>query len=171
MPPQAADARPGSSDGAMPARRALRLGFCALFFGLELCAIAWGKLAPDHVLGFQMFNESSTLTIHLLREEERRHKRVLIPVPGGRWRAPDASGRWHEHAWGDRVRYQPLGTLEREVHARYGLDGQLFHLKAALKDVVAHLPDDARTLALVADVETKRNGVRGETLRLRAAKP
>lgn len=170
MPPHAADVRPSSGDGAAFARKA-RLGFCIVFFGLELCSIAWGKRTPDHVFGFEMFNESSTLTIHLLREEERRHKRVLVPVRDGRWRAPDASGNWHEHAWSDRVRYQPLGTLEREVHARYGLAGQLLHLQAALEDVAAHLPDDARTLAVVADVETKRNGVRGQTLRLRAEKP
>jgi hypothetical protein len=57
------------------------------------------------------------------------------------------------------------------VHAKYGLDGQLFHLQAALDDFVRHIPDDERTRALVAEVDTQRNGTPGPHLRLRAEKP
>ena len=141
------------------------------FFGLELVGIAWGQRAPDHVLGFQMFNETSRLTVHLFREVVRRRKRVLVPIPDGRWQAPDTSGQLREHAWQDRVRYSPLNVLETSMHARYGLAGQLFHLQAALDDVVRHLPDDPSTLALVAKVDTTRNGVPGPELQLRAEKP
>jgi hypothetical protein len=118
-----------------------------------------------------MFNESSRLTIHLFREIRAKRGRTLVAVPGGRWQAPDESGQLHSYAWQDRVRYFPISALDTSVHARYGLDGQLFHLQAALRDVVQHIPDDTRTLALVAEVDTIRNGAPGPQLRLRAEKP
>jgi hypothetical protein len=118
-----------------------------------------------------MFNESSRLTIHLFREVARKRQRVLVPVPDGRWRAPDANGQLRDYAWHDRVHYFPLNVLETSVHARYGLAGQLFHLQAALDDVVRHIPDDTVTLALVAQVETIQNGAPGAPLQLRAEKP
>jgi hypothetical protein len=148
-----------------------RAAFVVAFFGLELAGIAWGQRAPDHVLGFQMFNETSRLTIHLFREVERKHKRVLLPVPNGHWQAHDAHGNQRDYAWQDRVRYSPLDVLEKSVHARYGLAGQLFHLQAALDDVVRHIPEDESTRALVAKVDTLKNGAPGPQLQLRAEKP
>jgi len=157
----------GTSHSALIARAA----FVVLFFGLELVGIAWGQRTPDHVLGFQMFNETSRLTIHLFREVQKKRKRVLVAVPDGHWQAPDADGKLRAYAWQDRVQYWPLNVLETSVHARYGLDGQLFHLQAALDDMVRHIPEDTATLALVAKVETLRNGVAGPELQLRAEKP
>ena len=148
-----------------------RVLFVILFFGLELTAIVWGQRTPDHVLGFQMFNESSRMTIHLFREVQGKKKRGLVAVPSGHWQAPDASGQQHDYAWQDRVRYFPLNTLETDLHAPYGLSAQLFHLQAALEDVAAHIPNDMRTQALVAQVETAKNRVPGPTVRLRAEKP
>ncbi len=143
-----------------------------MFFGLELAGIAWGQRTPDHALGFQMFNESSQLTIHLFREVERRGQRVLVAVSDGHWQAPDASGQLRDYAWHDRVGPQalPLNTLELSRHATYGLPAQLFRLQAALDDMVRHLPTDTETLALVAQVETLQNGRPGQR-ELRAAKP
>jgi len=144
----------------------------ALFFGLELAAIAWGQHTPDHVLGFQMFNESSRLTIHLFREVVvKKRKRVLLPVPSGHWQAPDASGQLRDYVWQDRIHYWPLNVLEQSMHAPYGLAGQLFHLQAALDDVVRHIPNDTTTLALVAKVDNTKNGVPGAEQQLRAEKP
>jgi hypothetical protein len=140
------------------------------FFGLELVGIAWGQRTPDRALGFQMFNETSRLTIHLFREVKQKRKRVLVPVPEGRWQAPDASGRLRDYAWQDRVLSRPLSVLNKSVRARYGLAAQLFHLQAALDDAVRHLPEDRETLALVAKVDTLRNGLPGQ-LELRADKP
>jgi hypothetical protein len=148
-----------------------RAAFVVLFFGLELFGIAWGQRAPDKALGFQMFNESSRITIRLFREVERRKSRVLLPLPDGRWRARDASGKLRDYAWVDRVRTFPLYVLGESVHAPYGLNAQLFRLQAALDDVARHTPEDTRTLAFVAEVETIRNGRPGPTLRLRAEKP
>jgi hypothetical protein len=148
-----------------------RVLFVVLFFGLELAGVAWGQRTPDHALGFQMFNESSRLTIHLFRELQSKRKRVLVPVAGGRWQAPDPSGVVREYAWRDRVRYFPLDTLDTSLHAPYGLGAQLFHLQAALDDMAAHIPNDTRTRALVAEVETVKNRVPGPSVRLRAEKP
>ena len=157
----------GTSHLALTARAA----FVALFFGLELVGLAWGQRAPDHVLGFQMFNESSQLTIHLFREVAEKRERVLVPLAGGRWQAPDASGTLRDYAGHDRVRYFPLTELETRVNAKYGISAQLLRLQAALDDVVRHIPDDASTLALVAQVDTIKNGQPGPQLQLRAAKP
>ena len=149
-----------------------RAAFAVAFFALELAGIAYGQSAPDHVFGFQMFNESSRLTIHLFREVERAGRRELVPLADGRWQAPDADGQPHAHAWQDRVGAQayPLNMLERSVHASYGLSAQLFRLQAALDDTVRHLERDAETRALVAQVDTLQNGRTG-LLRLRADKP
>jgi hypothetical protein len=151
------------------------LAVLALFFGLELVGIAWGQLAPDHVLGFQMFNESSRLTIRLLREVpgkgRNQTRRKLVPVRDGSWTAPDASGNPRVYRWTDRVTYWPLSALGREVPAKYGQRAQLFRLQAALEDVVRNIPHDTQTLALIAEVQTTRNGGAPEVVRLRAAKP
>ena len=157
----------GSSQLTLVARAA----FVALFFGLELAGIVWAQRVPDHVLGFQMFNESSQLTIHLFREVAKKGQRVLLPAPGGRWQAPDASGTLRDYAWQERVRYVPLTSVETKVDAKYGLSAQLLRLQAALDDVARHIPDDTSTLALVAQVDTVKNGVPGPQLQLRAEKP
>jgi hypothetical protein len=159
-----------------PSRSLLDLGprarvlFVVGFLGLELCAIAWGQLAPDHVLGFQMFNESSRMRIELFREVERKGRRKLVPVPDGAWSAPDSQGRPRDFAWQSRIKHYTLRELGRERHANYGLDAQLFRLQGALDDMVRNIPDDTRTKALVAVVEARRNG-RPETHRLRAERP
>jgi hypothetical protein len=145
-----------------------RVPFVCLFLGLELAGIAWGQRAPDHVLGFQMFNESSRITIRLFREVERKRRRVLIPLPDGRWQAPDSSGKLRDYSWHDRVHYYPLTALGSSVPAKYGLAAQLFRLQAALDDVMEHVPADTRTKALVAVVEATRNGAAPQTHRLRA---
>ena len=152
-------------------RLVARAAFVIAFFGLQLVGIAWGKRTPDHVLSFQMFNETSRLTIHLFREVKQKRKLVLVPVPDGHWQAPDANGHLRNYAWQERVHYYPLNVLNASVHARYGLAAQLFHLQAALEDAVRHLPEDRATLALVAKVDTLQNGSPGPQVELRADKP
>lgn len=149
------------------------LAFVLGFFALELYGIAWGQRAPDHVLGFQMFNEASRLEVHLFREvrSKGKTKRKLVRVLQGHWQAPDSAGNLRDYHWGDRVRYWPLWALDRQVPAKYGRAAQLFRLQAALNDVAAHIPEDTQTLALVAEVATSLNGAPSETVRLRAEKP
>lgn len=148
-----------------------RAAFAVVFFTVELSGVLWGQTAPDRVIGFQMFNESSRITIHLSRELRRKGKTVRVPMPNGRWRARDARGTMRDYDWQTRVRGAPLNVLEQSVHASYGLDAQLFRLQAALNDAVRHIPDDTQTLALVAEVDTIRNGRPGPRVTLRAEKP
>jgi hypothetical protein len=147
-----------------------RVAFAATFFGLELGGIAWGQRVPDHVAGFQMFNESSRLSVQLFRETRKKGKRVLTPLPDGSWMVRTADGRTTRYAWRDRVTVKPLTQLGQMADARYGLDAQLFRLQAALNDFVRHIPDDTATTALVAEVTTSRNGAPGHVT-LRAERP
>jgi hypothetical protein len=148
-----------------------RASFAAVFFGLELAGIAWGLRAPDHALGFQMFNESSRLSIQLFREVQKKGKRIRVALPDGTWRARDSSGKLRHYAWTDRVRMPPLSRLGQNQHASYGLDAQLFRLQAALDDFVRHIPEDRATLALVAEVQFRKNGGPERTVTLRAERP
>jgi len=148
------------------ARRVFALGYALSLAG----AIAYGQLAPDHVFGFQMFNESSTLEITLFREVERGGVTELLPIPDGEWDAPDGTGTIHHFSWNDRVRVSPLWRLGVSVHASYGLDAQLFRLERALEDVATHTPLDHETRALVAVAETVRNGRPAGSVRFRAVR-
>jgi hypothetical protein len=144
----------------------------AVAYGVSLgVAIAYGQLTPDHVFGFQMFNESSNLTIELFREVERSGQVVLEHLPDGEWDAPDEHGKIHRHSWRDRVRASPIRTLGVSVHASYGLDAQLFRLEQALADVARNIPNDRETRALVAVVQTLKNGRDPRTVRFRAVRP
>jgi hypothetical protein len=106
-----------------------------------------------------MFNESSRLRIELYRTVRSRSGRERrVHVTEGRWLARDQAGVRREFSWQERVRDRTLSVLGRRVHAPYGLDGQLFRLRAALADVAAHIPQDAETVALIARVEGVKNG-------------
>ncbi len=118
-----------------------------------------------------MFNESSRLSIQLFREVSKKGKRVRVPLPHGTWQARDKAGKVRSYAWTDRVRVAPLYALGKSQHAPYGLDAQLFRLQGALDDFVRHIPEDTATLALIAVVESTRNGEVLSPITLRADKP
>jgi hypothetical protein len=120
--------------------------FAALYLALQAGLVLSSPLRADGVFSFQMFNESSTIRIHLWRR---------LSTPEGERNVP-TNGQWS--AWNERVKDPILGTLEREVHASYGVEAQLFRLQNALDDVASHLPGDTETVALMADVEVRRNG-------------
>lgn len=125
---------------------------------------------PDHVFGFQMFNESSRLRIELFRRVRGAPSRELVKVVDGSWQARDRRGKLRSFSYHDRIRDRTLARLEQSVHASYGLDGQLFRLKLALEDVLAHTRDDRETKSLVAVVETVKNGRPGPTVRVTAVR-
>lgn len=146
----------------------------ACFFGylaLQAWLVISAQWRPDFVFGFQMFNESSTLTIRLFRKVRQRGRERLIPVRDGAWQAKDARGERRTFHWSDRVRDGVLGVLDRPVHASYGLEAQLFRLRFALRDVAAHLADDRETVALVAVVEPLKNGRTVPEVRFEEALP
>jgi hypothetical protein len=151
-------------------RPAARRAFAALYVIAMVSAIAAGIREPDHVFGFQMFNETSKLEIALERRVRRGRLVKVEPVPGGVWRARDRAGVLREFRWSDRVRDRVLGRLEIRRPAHYGLEGQLFRLRKALADVLAHIPDDTETEALTAVVKASHNGRAPERIRLTAVR-
>jgi hypothetical protein len=130
--------------------------FCASYIGAQIALIGYGLRAPDHVFGFQMFNEASRLRFQLARKVRGRGK--AVPLVDDAWEARDRAGVVRQFRWSDRVRYPKLSRSGVSLHASYGLDAQLFRLQAALDDVAAHIPEDTETRALVATVEGSKNG-------------
>lgn len=147
-----------------------RAAFAAAFLAGQVALIAWAQRAPDHVFGFQMFNASSDMKISLYRQIRMYDKPYFLSLHGGVWEARDKNRVMHTFRWNDRVRDGVLGQLDHFVHASYGLDAQLFRLQSALDDVAAHSTADAEREALVAEVETVKNGRERRTVRL-VAKP
>ncbi len=147
-----------------------RLPFSLAYVVVLVAMVAAGQLAPDHVFGFQMFNESSSLRIRLFREVGPARSPRLVPMVNGAWRARDARGNRHLFDWHDRVPTGSISHVDRFVHASYGLGAQLFHLERALDDVARHVPLDAETHAFVAVVDTLKNGRDPRTVRFRAAR-
>jgi hypothetical protein len=169
------DGRVESERSALPgARRSwldlglrARIAFAVAYVAVMVAVVVSAQFRPDHVFGFQMFNESSTVNIHLFRRVRGRHG--LEPLPGGEFRDRDGA-RMHRFRWRDRVHDPVLGHLDVVQHAKYGLAGQLFRLELALDDFVSGLPRDALTTALVARVETLKNGRDPEIVQLEAVR-
>ena len=152
--PTARVARTGAAGRLLP-----RAAFAVAYVVLQLGLLATSAMRPDGVFSFQMFNESSRLEIELyrtVRAQSGRERRVRVVE--GRWRARDQSGARREFSWHDRVRDRTVAVLDREQHAPYGLEAQLFRLRAALTDVARHIPEDRETVALTARVKGVKNG-------------
>jgi hypothetical protein len=148
-----------------------RLLFVVGFLGLQLGLVLTAEQRPDRTFAFRMFNESSSLKFELYREVRARRGKRRVPVADGTWQARTQAGKVAEFHWTDRVRYPSLTRTSAFVHAPYGLDAQLFRLQKALDDVAAHIPEDSETLALIAVVDTLKNGRDAGRVTLRGAKP
>jgi hypothetical protein len=131
-----------------------RVAFAACWIAGQTTLVLTAPLRPDRAFGFGMFPEASTMEIHLIREVGG----VRLTAPRGEWRARDRAGQLHGLAWRDRVRDPVLGAVDARVFASYGVDAQLSRLQRALDDVTTHIPDDAETTRLVADVTVRKNG-------------
>ena len=147
----------------------LRWVFFCSYLCVQAALLLRAQTSPDFVFGFQMFNASSDLRITLFRKV-LRHKR-LVRVTAGAWTVKGTDGQIHSYRWNDRVHDGVLGALDRYVHAPYGLEAQLFRLQFALNDVAAHLPGDPETQAVIALVDTRKNGRDGAPVRLTGVKP
>jgi hypothetical protein len=145
--------------------------FGGLYLAAQAALVLSSPLRPDRVFSFQMFNESSTITIQLSRRVLGPDGRVLTVPTDGKWEARDEDGGRRWFSWNDRVRDPILGTLGRPVHASYGVGAQLFRLQRALDDAMAHTPHDTETRALVADVRVSKNGREPYGQRLESARP
>jgi hypothetical protein len=135
-----------------------RAVFFFAYLGVQGAVLVHAQRSPDFVFGF------------FRRVHQRGHSR-LIPVRDGAWRAKDAHGMAHDFRWADRVHDGVLGTLGSYVHASYGLAAQTFRLQLALRDVLAHISDDHETEALIAVVDTIKNGREYGQLQLQADRP
>jgi hypothetical protein len=148
-----------------------RAVFFFAYLGVQAAILFHAQRSPDFVFGFQMFNASSDMRITLFRRVRKRGHARLVPIREGAWQAKDAQGAVHTFHWQDRVHDGVLGRLDAFVHASYGLEAQLFRLQFALRDVAAHVPDDHETEALVAIVDTIKNGREYRQVRLEASRP
>jgi hypothetical protein len=131
-----------------------RVVFAACWIAGQGVLVASAGARTDHIFGFRMFPEASTIQIHLSRQVNGR----LVAAPGGEWSARDATGQLRHFSWRDRVRDPVLSSLDERVFASYGVDAQLARLQQALDDVADHVPEDAETQQLLADVVVRRNG-------------
>jgi hypothetical protein len=146
----------------------LRPAFFCVYLATQLFLLFRAQKSPDLVFGFQMFNASSQLKISLFRKVKRRGRSRVVPVRDGSWETKDRSGKRHTHRWQDRVRYPNLTNLDQFVHASYGLDAQLFRLQFALRDFALQLSNDDETEALIAEVDTLKNGRESGHIRVQA---
>jgi hypothetical protein len=142
-----------------------RVVFALVYLLVMVAVVVSAQRRPDHVFGFQMFNESSTVTIHLFRRV--RGRRALQALPNGSFE-DRSHGVARTLSWLERVHDPVLSNLDTPTHAKYGLEGQLFRLQLALDDFVARLPSGSDTLGLVAVVETLKNGREPRVVRLKA---
>lgn len=95
----------------------------------------------------------------------------MVSVPDGTWQARTRTGALGTFSWTDRVQFGQLMQPGVWKHASYGLDAQLFRLEHALADVAAHISEDTETAALVAIVETRKNGRPAGSRELVAERP
>jgi hypothetical protein len=148
-----------------------RATFAAVYLLVQVALVATVSFRPDKTFAFQMFNESSTVSIALSRRLAGPDGAAVVVPTNGRWQARDHAGVRHFFAWNDRIQDPILGTLGRPVAAAYGVDAQLFRLRAALDDVMAHIDEDSETRALIADVSVRKNGRDPFHERLESARP
>jgi hypothetical protein len=130
------------------------VAFAACWIAGQTALIVCAARRPDHAFGFRMFPEASTIEIRLSRVLRGGVERA----PSGEWSARDANGQLRHFSWHDRVHDPVIGSLDGRVFAAYGADTQLARLQHALDDVADHIPEDADTIRLRADVLVSRNG-------------
>ncbi len=137
-----------------------RTAFAAAYLAAQVIAITSAASRSDHIFGFRMFSESSTLNVALFRriDAPSGHGILKVHVENGTWIAKDADGAPQRVSWHDRVREPGLSTFDTTIHASYGADAQVERLQAALLDVAAHIPQDAETRDLVLEVIERKNG-------------
>lgn len=144
----------GPSASWAPYARNARIACAALWIAGQGALVLTSGGRPDHIFGFRMFPEASTIEIHLWRDTTSGPERA----PGGDWSARDESGQRRHFSWRDRVRDPTLAAVDARVFASYGVDAQLARLQRALDDVAIHIPEDAETRRLRAEVVVRKNG-------------
>ena len=142
-----------------------RIAFGALFVAGQVALIVNGARTPDRVFAFQMFNESSTIEVHVARRVRSPSGIREMPLDKGSWTVASNAMAAKTLRWSDFVRDPVLSRLDGRVSAAYGVDAQLSRLTPALDYVASHDPDPA-LVSFVADVVVRRNGRAAESVRL-----
>lgn len=148
-----------------------RVAFAATYLSVQAILIATAAHRPDRAFGFQMFSESSTVRFALLREVDAPsgHGALVLHAGDGEWTARGLEGTLRHFSWRDRVKAPELAVFGVTRDAGYGAAAQLARMQAALDDVAEHIPNDAETRRLLADVTVKRNGREPSVVRLASA--
>ena len=132
-----------------------RVVFAACWIAGQTTLVLTAPLRADRAFGFRMFPEASVMEIHLVREVGG----ARFAVPRGEWNARDRSGQVRHFSWRDRVHDKTLAAVDTPpVFASYGLETQVARLQHALDDVADHIPGDAETTRLGAEVVFRKNG-------------
>jgi hypothetical protein len=129
--------------------------FAAAWVALQGVLIATAGERPDGAFGFRMFSESSTIEVHLFRENAGGAR---VEVDGGEWVAKDKDGAAHRFFWGSYVKEPNLTVFGVTMHASYGAAAQTQRWSAALDYVAHHIPEDVETRALELELTIRRNG-------------
>jgi hypothetical protein len=151
----------GSGDGRKRGVGLARVAFAAAWILGQAALVLSAGARPDHIFGFRMFPEASTVEIHLSRDTAAG----TVAAVRGDWSARDAAGQLRHFSWRDRVRDPVLASIDAPAFASYGVDAQLARLGHALDDVADHIGDDTETLRLRADVVVRKNGAGPVTVR------
>lgn len=143
----------------------------ALYLLMQAILIGTVWQRPDHAFAFQMFKESSTVRLTLLREIESPNGQgtVVLPVHHGEWTAPDAQGTRHKLSWRDRIKIWYLSMLDVRFAVDSGAKEELSRVQLALNDVAGHIDDDTETRRLLVDVSLSENGRPPTVVRLASA--
>jgi hypothetical protein len=131
----------------------LRTLFAAGWLTLQAALVLTAGRRINHAFGFRMFEESSTLALHLERLVDDGGR---LPVDGA-WTAHDCEGRAVRYRWSDLVRSGPV-WLDVPLLEPYGADAGLARARAAVAWVAAHTPRDCETRGFAATVTRVRNG-------------
>ena len=75
-----------------------------VFLSVQVLLLVTAGARPDGIFAFRMFNESSTISIELLRRVRQSDGSLVVVPTNGTWQAKDANGAVHELHWNDRVR-------------------------------------------------------------------
>jgi|SRR4051812_14787588 hypothetical protein len=145
-----------------------RRWLCGLLFGGEGILVATAPLRSDRSYGFRMFQEWSSVTVHLSRR--LRDGRVVPVESTGRWQARDCRGQPHRFGWAKMVHAPAPHRLDVPGNAPYGIEDQVRRTAAAMRWVAAHTGDDCETAALIAHLAARQNLRRRPPIRLEVAR-
>jgi hypothetical protein len=133
-----------------PSRRTL---FAAAWLMLQAALVLTAGRRINHAFGFRMFEESSTVQLHLERLVDDGGS---LPIDAA-WTTHDCEGRAVRYRWADLVRSGPV-RLDAPLLAPYGADAGLLRARAAVAWVATHTPRDCETRGFAATVTRVRNG-------------